>query len=116
MPKEATDICQFPDVHVDDGMAGCTSIVFLMFIKGEIKKAFSIKDLGPLQNFLGVQFERNLETCELWIHQEAFIDSLLVEYELTNCNAVKTLLDSDHPLGLPTDVHAPVANLTHTFQ
>ena len=102
-------------MHVDDGMAGCTSMPFLTFIKGEIKKAFGIKDLGPLRNFLGVQFERNLETCELWIHQEMFIDSLLAEYDLTNCNAVKTPLDSDHPFGLPTDVHASVANLTRCY-
>jgi hypothetical protein len=103
-------------MHVDDGMAGCTSSAFLTFIKGEIKKAFGIKDLGPLRNFLGVQFERNWETRELWIHQEMFIDSLLAEYDLTNCNAVKTPLDSDHPFGLPTDVHVSVANLTRIFQ
>jgi hypothetical protein len=95
-------------MHVDDGLAGCTST--------EIKKAFGIKDLGPLHTFLGVQFEQNLENCELWIHQEMFIDSLLLEYELTNCNAVKTPLDQDHPLGLPTDLHPPIANLTHSFQ
>jgi len=103
-------------MHVDDGLAGCTSMEFLTFIKGEIKKAFGIKDLGPLRTFLGVQFERNLETRELWIHQEMFIDSLLLEHELTNCNAVKTPLDRDHPLGLPTDIHTPVDNLTQSFQ
>jgi hypothetical protein len=102
-------------MHVDDGLAGCTSTDFLTFIKGKIKKAFGIKDLGLLRTFLGVQFERNLENCELWIHQEMFIDSLLLEYKLTNCNAVKTPLDRDHPLGLPTDLHAPIANLTHSF-
>ena len=101
-------------MHVDDGMAGCTSMKFLTFIKGEIKKAFGIKDLGPLRNFLGVQFERDVETCELWIHQEMFIDSLLAEYDLTNCNPVKTPLDSGHPLGLPNDIHTPEANLTRT--
>ena len=103
-------------MHVDDGMAGSTSMQFLIFIKGEIKKAFGIKDLGPLRNFLGVQFERSIETCELWIHQEMFIDSLLAEYDLTYCNAVKTPLDCDHPFGLPADVHTPVANLTRIFQ
>ena len=103
-------------MHVDDGLAGSTSMEFLTFIKGEIKKAFGIKDLGPLRTFLGVQFEQNLATHELWIHQEMFIDSLLLEYELTLCNAVKTPLDRDHPLGLPTDVHAPIADLTRSFQ
>ncbi len=87
-----------------------------MFIKGEIKKAFRIKDLGSLRTFLGVQFECNLETCELWIHQEMFIDSLLLEYELTDCNAIKTPLDRDHPLGQSTDLHTPIDNLTHSFQ
>ncbi len=103
-------------MHVDDGLAGSTSMEFLNFIKGEIKKAFGIKDLGPLRIFLSVQFERNLETHELWIHQEMFINSLLLEYELTHCNAVKTPLDRDHPLGLSTDLHAPVADLTRSFQ
>ncbi len=101
-------------MHVDDSLAGCTSMDFLMFIKREIKKAFGI--LGPLRTFLGVQFECNLETCELWIHQEMFIDSLLLEYELTDCNAVKTPLDQDHPLGQSTDLHTPIDNLTHSFQ
>jgi hypothetical protein len=103
-------------MHVDDGLAGCPSMEFLTFIKGEIKKAFSIKGLGPLWTFLSVQFEHNLETCELWIHQEMFIDSLLLEYERTDCNAVKTPLDRDHPLGLPMDIHTPIDNLTHSFQ
>ena len=103
-------------MHVDDGMAGSTSASFLTFIKGEIKKAFGIKDLGPLRNFLGVQFERNMKTNELWIHQEMYIDSLLAEYDLTDCNAVRTPIDSNHPFGLSTDVHAPVANLTRVFQ
>ena len=103
-------------MHIDDGLARCTSMIFLTFIKCEIKKAFRIKDLGPLQNFLSGQFECNLETCELWIHQEMFIDSLLAKYDLTNCNAVKTPLDSDHPFGLPTDIHVSIPNLTHVFQ
>ena len=103
-------------VRLINGMAGCTSTAFLTFIKTEIKKAFRIKDLGPLCTFLGVQFERNLETCELWIHQEMFIDMLLAEYDLTACNPVKTPLDSDHPLGLPTDVHTPIPDLTQSYQ
>jgi hypothetical protein len=115
-PWGGSDVHCLLAMHVDDGLAGSTSMDFLGFIKGEIKKAFGIKDLGPLKIFLGIQFERNLETRELFIHQEMFIDSLLLKYDLTNCNAVKTPLDRDHPLGLATDVHSPVVNLTHTYQ
>ena len=35
-------------MHVDDGLARCNSMDFLGFIKDEIRKAFGIKDLGPL--------------------------------------------------------------------
>jgi len=103
-------------MHVDDGLAGCNSQGFLDFIKTEIKKHFGIKDLGPLRNFLGVQFEREKDTCELWIHQEMFIDSLLSDYDMVDCNAVKTPLDRDNPLGLATDVYPAIANLTVSFQ
>ena len=103
-------------MHIDDGLAGSTSMEFLNFIKGEIKKAFGIKNLGPLRIFLGVQFERNLEMHKLWIHQDMFINSLLLKYELTHCSAIKTPLGRNHPLGLSTDLHAPVADLTHSFQ
>lgn len=103
-------------IHVDDGIAGCNSKVFLTFIKGEIGKAFGIKDLGPVKTFLGVQFERNLVTRELWIHQEAYIDALLEEYGLVGCNPVSTPLDAIHPFGRPTDVYPDVPNLTQSFQ
>jgi len=87
-------------MHVDDGWRLHFNAV-LDLHQGRNKEGIGIKDLGPLRNFLGVQFERNLESCELWIHQEVFIDSLLAEYNLTNCNAVKTPLDSDHPSDFP---------------
>jgi hypothetical protein len=103
-------------MHVDDGLAGCNSRAFLDFIKAEIGKAFGIKDLGPLHTFLGVQFERNLKTREIWIHQETYIAALLEEYQLTDCNPVSTPLDPHHPFGVDTDVHPAVENLLRAFQ
>ena len=39
-------------IHVDNGLAGCNSEDFLTFIKAEIGKQFSIKDLGHLKSFV----------------------------------------------------------------
>ncbi|PPQ93578.1 hypothetical protein CVT25_001332, partial [Psilocybe cyanescens] len=86
-------------MHVDDGLGGSNSSEFLRFIKQEIGKAFGIKDLGPVKEFLGVQFERDFKTRELWIHQEPYIDALLEEYGLTSCNPVSTPFDAAHPFG-----------------
>ncbi|PPQ84479.1 hypothetical protein CVT25_007657 [Psilocybe cyanescens] len=103
-------------MHVDDGLGGSNSSEFLRFIKEEIGKAFGIKDLGPVKEFLGVQFERDLGTRELWIHQEPYIDALLDEYGLINCNPVSTPIDVAHPFGRETDIHPIIPNLVTAFQ
>ena len=103
-------------MHVDDGLAGCNHPPFLTHIKTEIRKAFGIKDLGPVKSFLGVQFERNLSTRELWLHQSLYIDTLLADHGLTDCNPVATPLDPHHPLGLESDASVAAPNLLESFQ
>ena len=103
-------------MHVDDGLAGCNHLPFLTHIKAEIHKAFGIKDLGPVKCFLGVQFERNLSTRELWLHQSMYIDTLLADHGLTDCNSVATPLDPHHPLGLDSDTSDAIPHLTESFQ
>jgi hypothetical protein len=103
-------------MHVDDGLAGCNSNDFLTFIKLEIGKRFGIKDLGPVKSFVGIQFERDYLTREIWIHQEMYIDSLLAEHDLTSCNSVVTPLDPSHPLGREEDMYPAIDNLTSAYQ
>jgi hypothetical protein len=103
-------------VHVDNGLAGCNSDDFLAFIKVEIGKQFGIKDLGPLKSFVGIQFERDCLSREIWIHQEMYIDSLLAEHDLTSCNAVVTPLDPSFPLGCDGATYPVIANLMLAYQ
>src|SRR6267154_2137373 len=74
--------------HVDDGMGTSSSQPFLQYVKGCIAQRFSIKDLGPIQRFLGIQFEREHSTRQLWMHQGEYISYLLDEYNLLDCNPV----------------------------
>ena len=103
-------------MHVDDGLAGCNHLPFLTHIKTEIQKAFGIKDLGPVSSFLGVQFERDLATRELWLHQTLYIDTLLADYGLSDCNSVATPLDPHHPLGLASDASVAPSDLLESYQ
>ena len=103
-------------MHVDDGLAGCNHLDFLTHIKGEIRKAFGIKDLGPVTTFLGVQFERDLSTRELWLHQSLYIDTLLGDYGLSDCNSVATPLDPHNPLGLDSDASVAPPDLLVSYQ
>ena len=71
-------------------------------------------DLGPLKSFVGIQFECDCLTQEIWIHQEMYINSLLAEHDLTSCNAVVTPLDPSFPLGHDEATYPAV--LMHAYQ
>ena len=103
-------------MHIDDGLAGCNSNDFLMFIKLEIRKQFGIKDLGPVKSFVGIQFKCDYLTREIWIHQEMYIDSLLAKHNLAAYNSMVTPLDPSHPLGHEEDTYPAINNLTNAYQ
>ena len=80
-------------LHVDDGMGGSNSDAFLAWVKSEIMKEFGLKDLGPVKQFLGVEFVRNLASKELWMHQSSYIRTLLDDHDMSDCNPAKTPMD-----------------------
>ena len=109
-------VCCLLTIHVDDGLAGCNSEDFLSFIKSEINKWLGIKDLGPLKTFLSIQFEHEHLVKEIWIHQELYIDSLLIKHHLTACNAIATPLDPSFPLGYEDATYPSINNLMQAYQ
>lgn len=102
--------------HVDDGMGTSNSKPFLTHVKSRIAQRFGIKDLGPIQRFLGIQFERNRATRQLWMHQGEYITYLLDEYDLLECNPVLLPLDANHPFGRDSDIYDNVPNLPTRYR
>lgn len=102
--------------HVDDGLAGSNNRAFLDRTKHQIAQRFGITDLGPVTKYLGIQFERDRTTGELWMYQLDYIAYLLDEHGLTDCNPVSLPMDPKFPFGRPTDVHPDVANLDTEYR
>lgn len=102
--------------HVNDGMGTSNSLAFLTWVKKQIHLRFGIKDMGPITKFLGIQFERDHDSCQLWLHQGEYIIYLLKEYNLLDCNPIHLPLDSHHPFGKPDDIHAIIPNLPTLFR
>jgi hypothetical protein len=50
-------------------------------------------DLGPVQQFLGIQIERNRQKRTLRIHQRPYIESILKRFQMDNCNGVSTPME-----------------------
>ena len=80
-------------LHVDDGMGGSNSDAFLAWVKSKIMMGFGLKDLGPVKQFLSIEFVRNLALKELWMHQSSYIMTLLDDHDMNDCNPAKTLMD-----------------------
>ena len=99
-------------MHVNDGLARCNHLPFLTHIKTD----FGIKNLGSVSSFLGVQFKRDLSMRELWLHQTLYIDTLLADYGLSDCNSMATPLNPHHPLGLDSDTSVAPSNLLKFYQ
>ena len=54
--------------HVDDSMGVSNSRSFLKKVKWKIVQKFGIKDLGLVMKYLGVKFEQDRKTRQLWMH------------------------------------------------
>jgi hypothetical protein len=77
--------------HVDDfGITGakCTEIQWVL---NEMGKQFPIKDLGTMKHYLGLQITRTEAGMKL--SQSDFIDRLLDDTGMSNCNPVATPID-----------------------
>jgi len=90
-------ICCLLAWHVDDGMAGSNNVLFLGETKRRLHMRFGITDMGVITKYLGIQFERDWTTRELWIHQVEYICHLLGEYGLSDCHPVVLPMDPNHP-------------------
>ncbi|KAG2067621.1 hypothetical protein BDR04DRAFT_976834, partial [Suillus decipiens] len=55
--------------HVDDRLTATSNHPFLVHIKSQIAQQFGLSNLRPVSKHLGIQFEHNRMTCELWMHQ-----------------------------------------------
>ena len=101
--------------HVNDGMGVSNSCPFLEKVKRKIAERFGIKDLDPVMKYLDVQFERDRKPRQLWMHQGKYINFLLQEYGLSNCNPVCLPADPKLPFGNPSASYPEVMNLRTSY-
>ena len=102
--------------HVDDGLAAANNRTFLDWVKGQIGARFGIADLGPVTKYLGIQFERDRKTRELWMHQREYISFLLDEHGLSECNPVSLPMDPVFPFGRDADTVPHIDNLQSEYR
>jgi len=64
-------------------------------IKGlekELRRAFAIKDLGPVRQILCMRITRDMKNIKLWLSREKHIGKVLERFVTSTCKLVNTLL------------------------
>lgn len=87
-------------VYVDDMVLTGTSSSQISDIKLALDKAFTIKDLGNLKYFLGIEIIRN--ESGILLSQRKYITDIIKDLNLTHTRAVSSPLPKG--LGLSTDI------------
>jgi hypothetical protein len=76
-------------VYVDDlSIAGSLKEVDLL--KDYLQDKFKMKDLGDLKNFLGLEIRRDRKKRLLWISQTKYLEKILRDNQMEDCNRVST--------------------------
>ena len=80
-------------------------------IKAALAQAFKMKDLGEIQNVLGLRVQRHRATRRLWIDQTHYIEDVLKEFGHVDCRTVSTLADGYENLQAATAQDTLFANV-----
>ena len=67
-----------------------------------------MKDLGPVQTYLGMEVTRNRAKRELYLSQERYIHDILHRFQQTDCKTAETPLAVYHGLILPQPDEEPI--------
>ena len=79
-------------VHVDDLIVTSSQKSLIADFESEMNAVFTMKNLGNLKYYLGLQFERNSDGT-FSVHQKAYIEKKLREFNLQDSKASTIPLD-----------------------
>ena len=79
-------------LYVDDMVLSASTTSLLQHIIMRLRSAFAVKDMGPLQYFLGIDVKRNKDG--FFLSQSQYVVDLLERAGLSNCKPADTPADT----------------------
>lgn len=79
-------------VYVDDIIIAGNSDCNIQSVKNEIARKYSVKDLGPLHYFLGVNIVQDSD--KVWIGQKTYSENVLKKFGMDNSKPISTPVDT----------------------
>jgi hypothetical protein len=81
-------------VYVDDLLIVGPSIAEIKKIKRSLRNRFQMTDLGPCSYYLGISIQRDRQNRKLFLSQEAYIDKVAHQSDISNCAPIGTPIET----------------------
>lgn len=82
-------------IYVDDLLIASADFKKLKVVKDLLKKQFTMNDLGPVSNILGIRVERQGQKGKIKLNQSLYIEDLLERFNMKNCKTANTPLEAN---------------------
>lgn len=84
----------FLAVYIDDLLIFTNDSTRRLFVKRELEKRFQMTDLGEATYYVGLRITRDRQKNLIFLDQQRHINDLLTKFQMVNCNAVNTPMQS----------------------
>jgi hypothetical protein len=87
-------------VYVDDMLLITNDVPRVDQLKRDLAQTFAMKDLGPVEYYLGIKVERDREKRLTWLSQGTFVDKVAERFHLQDAKPVSTPMELGTKLSL----------------
>jgi len=94
-------------VYVDDFLVLANTTQLIDNLNAQLSKSYTIRDLGPVKRFLGLDVHRPTPTGPIYISQSTYSRKVLHRFGMEKCNPAKTPFSNSSQLHRKTDDEEP---------
>lgn len=91
-------------IYVDDLLLASNDNMWLTSIKKALSESFEMKDIGLVKCCLGIEFHQKIESHQVLLTQQAYIQTILHRFKMSECKPAKTPLEINFKIEKPTKV------------
>lgn len=96
-------------IYVDDIILATNDDAWLCVIKKQLSSAFEMKDMGKINNCLGIEFSRD-EEHRVYLNQNMYLNKVLDRFGMSECKPTITPIDVNVKLEKPECINNDVMN------
>jgi transposase InsO family protein len=105
------DVRVMVPIHVDDLLLASNSKSAIQRVKAELASHFKLHDQGPARSILGIKIDRDRASRSVSLSQPGYIESILDQFRMTDCNPALTPMDENMKLSTWMSLDTPQGRL-----